>query len=130
MRPEVDKSFREGLMRQEGDSSFNGVENTSKDADDLVAAFEGTSSTVRARERATVKEGESLLLSPDAAGRMVAGIEVCRVEDGRRIRCGTSVSELASEDGDTGSGLITVIPVEFGDNGEATIGAGVVRGLG
>lgn len=82
MRPELDKSFREGLMRHEGDSSFRGVENTSKEVDDL-AAFEGTSFTVRARERATFKDGKSLLPSPEASDRTVAEPVVGGVEDGR-----------------------------------------------
>ena len=129
MRPELDKSFREGLIRHEGDSSFGGVENTSKEADDL-AASEGTSFTVRARERAAFEGGESPLPSPKARDGTTAGPVVGGVEDGRRIRYATSVREEALEDAGTGSGFITEMPVELGDNGEAIIGAGVVRGFG
>lgn len=127
MRPDLDRSFREGLMRHEGDSSFRGVENTSKVVDGL-AALEGTSFTVRARERATFKGGRSLVSSLTASERTVAEPVVAGVEDGRRIRYATSVREVL-EDGRAWSGLITEIPVELGDNGEAIIGAGVVRGF-
>jgi hypothetical protein len=128
MRPELDKSFREGLMRHEGVSSFRGVENTSKEADDL-AAFEVTSSTVRARERAAFEGGKSLLSSLEACDRTAEEPVVGGVEDGRRIRYATSVREEALEDACAGSGFITEIPVELGDSGEAIIGAGVVRGF-
>ena len=127
MRPELGQSFREGLMRHEVDSSFRGVENTSREVDDLVA-FEGTSFTVRARERAAFEGGKSLLPSLEASDRTAEPI-VCGVEGGRRIRYATSVREGALEDARAGSGFITEIPVELGDNGEAIIGAGVVRGF-
>ena len=115
-------------MRHEGVSSFRGVENTSKEADDL-AAFEGTSFTVRARERAAFEGGKSLLSPLEACDRTAAELVVDGVEDGRRIRYATSVREEALEDALAGSGFITEIPVELGDNGEAIIGAGVVRGF-
>ena len=82
MRGAWDKSFREELIRHEGDSSFRGVENTSKEED--LAAFKGTSFTVRARERAAFEEdGKSLGLLLEASDRTVAELVVAGVDEGR-----------------------------------------------
>jgi hypothetical protein len=121
MRRELGNTFREGLMRHGGDSSCRAV------ADD-TAAIEGTSSTVRARERAdNGADCESGLRSSRAAsGLEIELIEEVGVEGGRRIRYAVSVGEEDLTDGRGGSGFITVTPVALGDNGDAIIGAGIV----
>lgn len=61
MRRELGRLLREGLMRHEGSSSCWAIAGE-------PAAFEGTSSTVRARERAVVgARCESILRSSEAA---------------------------------------------------------------
>jgi len=121
MRRELGRSFREGLMRHGGDSSCRAI------ADD-PAAFEGTTSTVRARERAGIGAGcESILSSSrTASGPETELIEGDGVEGGRRIRYEVSVGEEEFTDVSGGSGFVTVIPVALGDKGDAIIGAGIV----
>lgn len=121
MRRELGKTFREGLMRHGGDSSCWAV------ADD-PAAIEGTSSTVRARERADIGADckSALRSSRTASGLETELIKGDGVEGGRRIRYAVSVGEEDLTDVGGGSGFITVTPVALGDNGDAIIGAGIV----
>ena len=117
MRRELGSPFRGGLTRHGGDSSC-------RVADD-PAAFEGTSSTVRARERARVV-GESIRRSArTASGPETELIEGDSLEGGRRIRYAVSVSDEALTDVRGGSGFVTVTPVALGDKGDAIIGAGI-----
>jgi|SRR5712672_2212190 len=119
MRRELGRSFREGLMRHGGDSSCLGV------AGD-PAAFERASSTVRARERAGIgADCESILGSSTTTAVLRTELMEEDLEGGKRIRYAASTEE-ALADTRGGSGLVTVTPVELGDNGDATIGAGIV----
>jgi hypothetical protein len=105
-------------MRHGGDSSCG--------VTDDAATFEGTSSTVRARERAVVAGCESIRRSARTAGGPETElIEGDSVEGGRRIRYAVSVSEEALIDVRGGSGFVTVTPVALGDKGDAIIGAGM-----
>jgi hypothetical protein len=130
MRPGLDRPFWEGLVRHASDSSCREIEDTSKDADG-PAALGKTSSTVRERERAGIGVvGESLLLSPEnGVGSRTDVMEEDGVEDGRRIRYAVSAENEALIEARGGSGFVTVTPVALGDNGDAIIGAGIVRRL-